>query len=328
MPEALPELVPLALLLFAFAFVWAARKLLAAMFGAVIDAVNAAHIPYLGGYIHDGLVAMEQAVDHAMGSLVSGIDSLMGASWHRFSQLNHWLWTEFKQHTLLGWITAQLVSELTHGFHALRNLTHANTHAHAHDAARIKRLEREYHGIEAKVKTLERDYAKGIGADVLPRIKTLEREAAHIQDAEIPAIRAADADAASAISNLYDWIKGKASIIGVGTFALAVTAVLDSLGLGNLRCPAFLRVLGRPNCGLGKGLESLLGWFVDLFIITDLCEVIPLLETAYEDVAAPAVGLLTEAIDAMPCVAGYHADALTVPRLHLPSNPGFALSLP
>jgi hypothetical protein len=325
---ALAELAPLAAVLFCFAAVWTMRKSLQAIFSIIIDAVNSAHIPYLGGYLSDGLHSMEQALDNALGTIEHGLDSLMGASWHQFAQLNRWLWDEFRRHTLVGWLISQQVSALTHGYHYLRNIATGHTQEQARANARLKTLEREYVGIEHKVKNLENDLANGIGADVLPRIKKLEREASHIENVEIPAAIAAQRQADNAISNLYDWAKGKGSIIGIGTFALAVATALDALGLGNLRCPAFLRNLNRRGCGMWNGVEDVLGWMVDLFIVTDLCEVIPLLETAFEDVAAPAVGLLTEAIDAMPCVAGYQAPALPVPRLHLPPSPGFALSLP
>ena len=80
MPEALVELVPLALLFLAFALVWTARKLLEAVFKTVIDAINAIPIPYLGGYLNDGLTAMEQAISNALGSVEHGIDSLIGSS--------------------------------------------------------------------------------------------------------------------------------------------------------------------------------------------------------------------------------------------------------
>jgi hypothetical protein len=328
MPEALPELVPLAVLLLCFAFVWVARKFIAAMFKPIIDAINAAHIPYVSAAISSALHTVEQSIDSALGSVEHGIDSLIGSSWHALAHLNSWLWREFTSHTLIGALTAEIVSDLTHAYRYLHGRVSDLTHTHGHDTARIKRLEREYRGIEAHVKTLENDYSKGIGHDVLPRIKTLEHEAAHIQNVEIPAIRAADSDAADAISNLYDWIKGKATILGVGTFSLAVATALGALGLGNLTCPSFLRNLNRRGCGMWNGVEDMLGLFVDLFVIADLCEVIPLLETAYEDVAAPAVGLLTSAIDAMPCVSGYQAPPLHLPQLYLPSNPSLALSLP
>lgn len=326
MPEALPELVPLALLFFCFAFVWAARKLLVGIFQPIIDAVHL--VPYLGSALAGVLDAVVQALSNALGSVENGIDTLIGATWHTFAHFNRWLWREFTHHSFIAWLLAQEVSALKHAYSYVHGLVNDITHAHAHDKARIKRLEREYRGIEAQVKTLERDLSHGIGDDVLPRIKTLEREAAHIENVELPAAIAAQRQADSAISDLYEWAKGKAALVGVGTFALAVGVALDTLGLGNLRCPAFLRNLNRRGCNMWSGVEEMLGLFVDLFIVTDLCEVIPLLETAYEEVAAPAVGLLTRAIDAMPCVAGYQPPPLTVPALHLPSQPGLALSLP
>jgi hypothetical protein len=292
MPEALPELVWFSLLFFCFAFVWAARQVLASTFGAVIAVL--AHIPLFGGFSADFLHTIEQDLDNKLGSIEHGIDALMGASWHRFAELNEWMWRELKQHTLIGQLIAWEVKELANAYHHLRNLAHD-----AHDIADVLRhpvreLQHLYHGIEQRVRQIEHDVSKGIGDDVLPRLKTLDREIGRIEHKVIPGLRAAEREADAAISDLYEWAKGKASLLGVGTFALAVATALEALGLGGLRCPQFSNLLRKYGCGLGTLLDGIIGLLGTLLALESVCAFLPLIEDAFGAVVGPMTKLLTQ----------------------------------
>lgn len=307
------------------ALAWLLSKIIIALLSWVAKALNTISLGLIGdGWIGD----VSQAVANALGDAFGWVNAQLGASLHAAARFFEWLWHEIvaANHLIVQLAEGQVT--FSHAVAALRGILH-EVKAGSHVAqSRVKTLEHEYHGIDQRVGRVEHELYQGIGHDLRIGLKQTEEKVAHLQDGVIPSIEQAEQDAASAISNLYDWVKGKASIIGVGTISVAVAAALDTLGLGNLRCPGFLNNLNRRGCGLWNGLEDLLGLFVDLFVIADLCEVIPLLETAYEDVAAPAVHLLTEAIDAMPCAAGHQPPPLTVPRLHLPANSSLALSLP
>ena len=306
MPEALPELVWFALLLFCFAFVWSARKLLQGIFTPIIHAVHL--VPFLGGALAGVLNSVVQAISNELGSIEHGIDKLMGSSWHRTAELTTWLWDEFKRHASLIGTLASYAVGLGSVVAYLRALVHDLTRSHSTQASQVKTLERELHGIDRKLKTLERDVSHGIGHDVLPRLKTLDREVAKINDTTIPAIQQSESDAASAISNLYDWAKGKASLLGVGTFALAVSVALDSLGLGGLRCPSLLSSLKNRGCGLWNGLEDVLGLLFDVTIFASICDVLPWITTGVDDIG---LGL----------VASIHATGLTACAHNYPPPP-------
>lgn len=323
---AVVGLVEIALLLLAFALVFVVRKFLEALFGWVADL--ASYIPGAGGAVEGWIRSAEQAVANALGTAEHGIDAAIGASWHMLARYTEWLWREIRGNAALLLDLALSISPIAKAIAAIRALVHHLHGTSQVQSAKVKTLEREFHGIDAKLERVQRQLRGIDDLGVGKRLGQVEQEIASIETQTIPAIQQADSDAASAISNLYEWAKGKAALLGVGTFSLAVAGALDALGLGGLRCPSFLRSLNNRGCGLFNGLEDILGLFVDLFIITDLCEVIPLLETAYADVAAPAVAALTEAIDSMPCVTGHQPPALIVPRLHLPANPSLALSLP
>jgi len=249
--EAVPELVWIALLLVCLGLVYIARKFLEAMFGTLASFVG--HVPYLGGAIHNALRGMEQAIDNALGSIYHGLDSQLGSALHHLAQLIEWTWRILGRVTVLGFTLSQIVAELVSEAHWTRNHVRDLFTSHTHADHRIRRLTRELHGIERQVKRLENDYSRGIGEDVLPRIKTLEREEANIRDVQLPAAIAAQRDTDSALSNLYEWAKGKAELLGIGTFAAAVGVALGTLGLDWLRCRNVGNA-GRRLCGLGTDL--------------------------------------------------------------------------
>lgn len=326
MPEAIPELVWFALLLFLFAVVYVCRKFIEAMFNPIIAAVG--KIPLLGDALAGALHSVEQSISNALGHVENGIDGLMGASWHRTAQLMSWLWREIKGHVNLLLQIASFIPILATVVAALRALVHHSVHVNTGTAARVKTLERELHGIEHKVKTIERDLSKGIGHDLRKHVKALDKELHYVEDTTIPAIQADVTTADSAISNLYEWAKGKASLLGVGTFAYAVGVALSALGLGAIRCPSLGNMFRSRGCGLWNGLEDLLGLFIDAFLLTNVCELLPLLETAVSDVADPVVVALTD-IGAGLCSGGIGAPpTLQVPALSLPATPGVTLNLP
>lgn len=323
---ALAGLLEIALLLFAFAFVWTIRRLIQALFGWLIDLLEL--IPVLGGYLAKPLYAVEQAVANTLGKAEHAIDAAMGASWHLLARYLRWCWREMRSHAVLLLEIASGFYPIVVAIRAIKSLLH---HTHATTtvtSAQVKTLQKEYRGIEAQLKKVERELRGIDDLGVGKRLGQIDKEIATIEAQTIPAIQQADLDAASAISNLYEWAKGKASLLGIGTFATAVAAAIGVESFRAIRCPSFLSSFGRRGCGLFNGLDDLLGLLVDLYVIENLCEVIPLLEEAYSTVAAPAISLLTAAIDEMPCVNGNQAPRLTVPRLHLPANPGLALSLP
>lgn len=268
MAEALPELVWLALLLFLFALVYVSRKFVHAIFSPIIDVASA--VPGLGGLLSGALNNVAQSIDNALGSVEHDIDHLMGASWHRFAQLNEWLWRELRGHAVL---IAQIAADLF-GFGNvvadLRSLFHHSIAGSKGIDAKIKTLERELHGIEGQVKTLERDMTKGIGHDLRTHIKALERDLSHVEHKTIPAIQSDVATADSAISNLYEWAKGKADLLGVGTFAGAVAGVLSLVGLDWLACRSRNSVNGKSGCALWNDIEQLLGAAIVTGLALDL----------------------------------------------------------
>lgn len=262
--ELAPLLVALVCLLIAavlVVIVTAAIRFVASIVGKV---------PFLGDILVSHLDGLNQALWHALGVAFKGADSALGWMLHSDARLLDWTWKELRSHAAAILAIADPLGAALAVLHGIRALVHSLTHlAHGITKA-VKTLEREYHGIEHRVKTLEHDIAKGIGHDLRLEIKALKRRVHAVDE---PLIRAAQdaADAARAeADNLYDWAKGKASLIGVGTFAYAVGAVLAAVGLDWIACNKRNSVNGKRGCNLWDDIEGLLGLATAALVATEL----------------------------------------------------------
>jgi hypothetical protein len=130
---------------------------------------------------------------------------------------------------------------------ALRGV-HEQTHAAASTAT---------HTV-TRVIRVEKRLQHGIGEDVLPRIKTLEREYTHVIGRDIPALWKGTRTAEREITNLWKWARHRTLVAGTLAFAGAVALALSRLKIGWLRCGNVSRV-GKNICGMdGALLEALL----------------------------------------------------------------------
>lgn len=130
----------------------------------------------------------------------------------------------------------------------------------------------EIHRVEAVTEHEINHIDHVITADVFPRIRTAEHD--------IGALRAKLEKITSSLS--------KDAIV-----ALIGATIWKEL-FGGIRCPSWLNLTRNRGCFAWSGLESLLGLLVDLVILENICDVLPLLETAVSDVAVPMVVGLTD----------------------------------
>lgn len=321
---ALPlvELGALALVLWAVAMALAAALLMQKI-GSVLGG-----LPAIGGAIQSAMNKVAQEITNAAGTLENGIDSLIGASWHALAGFTNTLWHEIEAHSGIiaqyGGMLGKLIDFALHvkalATHAARNLEHG--------LARVGQLARTIEHLAHRVKALEHDWAHGIGDDVLPRIKSLERKITHVTHDVIPAVESAEEALARDVTALGEYIRTNFLSTTTDAITAAVALGLAALGLGGLRCSTLTNMLGKRACGLWSDLEGLLGLFADTILLTNICELLPVLETAVSDVADPLVVTLAD-VGAGLCSGGIGAPpALSVPALSLPANPGFSLNLP
>lgn len=257
-----------------------------------------AGVPWVGGKLSDAAHRMAQAITNACGSLMHGIEALVGAGLHLLARhLDHYF-AEFVKHATIIAHLARLVGHSLYRVSGLKALVHRLSLAVHAVRAQVKTLEREYHGIEHRVKTLEHEVAAGIGADVLPKIRSLDRELHKVEHKVIPAIEADVTAVEGDVTALRKWIADHIPLPGTDAFVGAIAVALGLLGLGGLRCNTLLNSLKSRGCGLWQGLEDLLGLLFDAALFVDLCHLLPELEALFAEFEAPLVDLIASAADA------------------------------
>lgn len=317
----MPIVVPLLGLDLVVVVLWAIATALA--IALVMDKLSTilAGVPWVGGKLSDAVKSMAKAITNAAGTLEHGIDSIIGAAWHQLSRYLDKLFNQFEAHSSVILHLAKIVGHLiyTHsglsaGVKAATRVAHAALHL-AHT------LEREYKGIEHRVKTIEREIGAGIGNDVRAQVKALEREVTGIEKRVIPGLRQGIQAAEGEVTDLERWLGVKAGLSNLDWAKGLVVAALAALGLGGLSCSTLGNLLRNRGCGLWSGLEDLLGLLFDAVIFTDLCGLLPEVETLFADLEAPIVDLVSSAADAA-CAhppAGWaelKAPALSLPQVY------------
>jgi hypothetical protein len=286
---AVPALLELGLLLLTLALAVIATLFVEALFGSLIRALKAIG---LGGIVTDWLKSIEHAITSALAGVERGIDSGIGHSFHAFARLLDWQWREIKAHALALLKIATPVGALVELYRGVRALVHHLSHSNSLRASQVKTIEHELHGIEVKLKHLEHDVAKGIGDDVLPRIKSLDRELHKVTHETIPAIRAAENSDALSIGNLWDWVRSHVAVPGTAVFTGAVAIALSSLGLGWLRCNSNPFNNNRNACGLWGDLARLLEIAAIPLEIATIYELVEVAQKVTEDVTRGVEALL------------------------------------
>jgi hypothetical protein len=322
MPEVLAPLVPLALVLFLIAVAVA----IAYIMGTIGDVMRG--IPVVGGYLADAAKSIGQAISGAAGYLENQVDHLVGVAWHWMARYFDRTLHHIEANAELTWRMAKDVAQLIYDHTGLRAITHDLTRGLHGIEHRVRTLEKEWHGIDTEVKSLERAIAQGIGHDLRIQIKALERDVAKIDHKVIPAIRSEVDAIPRELADVEAWVgKNFVTLTKSGLIA-ATLAALGYLGLSGLNCNALKNILGNRGCGLWNGLEDILGLLVDTALLANVCNLIGPFETIVGDVATPVVIALTD-IGAGICAGSVGAPAaLPVPHLHLPANPAVVLNLP
>jgi hypothetical protein len=117
-------------------------------------------------------------------------------------------------------------------------------------------------------------------------------------------------------------IKKRVGLLEAGVGATAVgIGIANVLGIPNWRCLSKGPIgrVSRALCGMPSGLlNDLLGLLADVWILENVCALLPLLETAASDIGTPLVEALTVAGSGL-CAGSAAPGALRGPSARLPS---------
>lgn len=315
----MPIVVPLVALDVLVVALWCIATALA--IALVMDKLSAilAGVPWVGGKLSDAVKSMAKAVTNAAGTLESGIDSVIGGAWHQLSRYLDKMFNQFEAHSAVILHLAKIVGHLAYTHSGLSSAVKAVSRT-AHAALRLAHtLEREYKGIEHRVKTIERTLGHGIGDDVRAHVKALERTVHGIEKRVIPGLRHGIDVAEGEVTDLERWLGVKAGLSNLEWATALVATALAALGLGGLRCSTLGNLFGKRGCSLWSGLDDLLGLLFDAVIFTNLCDVLPAVETLFAPLEAPFVELIATAADAVCAQPSAGWVELSAPPLSLPA---------
>ena len=281
----------------------------------------------IGGTIADGVDAVAQGITWVLGKAIGGVEAAIGASWHLLASLwgHAWSW-------IVGQATgfahlAELVARLVYAHSGLKTLVHQLERAWHGIEHGVKTLERKFHGIEHRVADLSRAVYHGIGHDLRIGLKRVEKKVDGIIDGTVPALQRGIDGVGGELTQLEQFIKTLPGTSYLDWAAGIVTAALGVLGLEWLTCKGVGR-LGRGVCNMpGRLLEDLLELLAGAVLFESICEILPFITTAVDDVGLA----LVEAVH----VAGLGACSSKYPppppmppiRLSLPTSTSSSLSL-
>lgn len=207
-------------------------------------------IPGIGGWIKGELHTIEQRIVHVMSEAATAVDARIGDAWHRLARIVDWVGREIKSHAnLLAMLAALIVGTPTNLLvrtvaGELRRLIHAAS-------AAVPSL---WH----RLASLEHRLTHALGADVLPRLRAIDRALDHVIARDIPGLRTRERTLARDLTALRKWVRAHTVEAGSLAFAGAVAVALGRLGIGWARCNNVGR-LGKAACGMNPNLlESLL----------------------------------------------------------------------
>ena len=248
MPEVL---VPVDLLVMwgvALAFCLLAVYITKALFGTANSLVG--WIPLFGKVATHSLTSIEQKIVSFLSQAVAKCDAEFGASLHECARLVDWVGREIRSHAnllatlgsyMLGFAPIAHVIQLLRPFYSrLHALEKATTHAISH------------------VLDLEHRTARGIGEDVLPRIRGLDREVGRVVAKDLRGIRAKEAELEHGAISTWKWIRSHPLAAASSAFTLAVAAALARLGVDWIRCDNAKSFFKRRGCNAWNELEALL----------------------------------------------------------------------
>lgn len=257
-----PLLIPLGEILIwavAFALCLLCVYLAKALFGTAESAVG--WIPWFGRVATRSLTSIEHKIVSFMASAAASADAKMGAALHELARVIDWLGEEIRRHANL----IELLAGLLAGTAGISLVAQAIANLLRHSKAAQATADRALHTAIA----LPRTVGRGIRADVLPRVKSLEREIGGVIAHDLPGIRAGERTIWRGIDDLRKWVRTHALTAGTLAFTAAVAWALARLGAGWTRCNNWNKI-GKHVCGLPTNLiEDILGLSLALLAVVD-----------------------------------------------------------
>lgn len=257
---ALIDLIPLIMFAVALALCVLSLYIAKAFFGTVGGI--AGKIPVIGGWIDGKVEDVAHKITSVLGHAATVLEARVGASWHSFARLWDWIGKELARHAAL---IERIANDLVTG--NIIDLIQLQIEG-------AKKLERALHrtivGIGHDLGIRVKGVERGIGADVLPRIRSLDRRLSREITREKARARTAEHALDREVTALGKWVRSHPWTIVTDAFVGAVAIALTKLGLDWIKCDSAKKLAKKRGCGMWDDLDSLLGLAVTAIAIADL----------------------------------------------------------
>ena len=291
-----PELGALGLALFCLALALAATIIVEALKNYM------GGVPIIGKVIGSILNPVIHALSWAAGQLETGVDAILGATFHTLAKVLEWTFDYYKSQASLLLQLAHLVGNhipVLSGIQAEQRVLQKEYKGIEHG---IKTLNREYHGIEGQIGLLQGQIYGLNEKGLRKHLRVLDREIAgidtKIKDVVLPGINTAEGE----VTQLGNFIKAIPGTRYLDWVAGLVAAAVGIEIVNLLKCTFLRNLWNKRGCGLWNGLEGLLALFIDTLILVDLCAILPEAVKFFGVVEGALTGLISQAANAV-CAA-------------------------
>jgi len=264
-------------------------------------------IPLIGGTIDSTIDGWLQQLTNRLGAAITSSEAHIGLAWHNLARQVDHLGRELYGLATLSLIIAKIMT----GQATWKDYQSLLRRLKSEIAAGVRSGE---HALQ-RIGVGEKAVTRTVGANLAPRIRTIEHELDHVFTPELRVLRERVKSLEDGSIEAFRWIRTHPLSVGATAFAGAVAIALQRLGGSWIRCSNWNRI-GRSVCGLPLSLiEGLLGDLIDVLIIADICELTKLMiRVAESSIVQDALGgivtgmdelLLCQGVDRPPALDGY-----------------------
>lgn len=226
-------------------------------------------IPFVGGWAKHRVEDIAHKIASTMAGAMGFADQRVAAAIHDAARLSDWIGREIASHSDQLVALAQLLTGQLPASYLLKEI-HRLTHLGDQGAQALRGIG---HDVLPRIRTVER----GIGADVMPRLHSLDREIGRVIAHDVPLLRDQVRGLEDGAINTFRWIRSHPLSAATAAFVGAVAYALARLGMGWPRCENWKKI-GKHVCGLPLGLiEDLLAVAIDVLLIADVCKMTKLM---------------------------------------------------
>ena len=261
--------------------------------GGILDSLAPyiAKIPFVGGSIANVVTGMANAIRRAANAILSPISDAVGGTFHQAARLVDWTYGEFSRHSKLILEAATGMLLINAALHEIRKLVHQAVSVADGFLPRVKTLEKEWHGIEHRVRVIEREIGAGIGHDIRIHVKALEKWEKAAKAQLKANEKAITQTLPGEISDLESFLGIKPLTKYLDWAAGIVTAAIGLDVFNLLRCPGLTNLAKKYRCGLWNALGNLLPLGILLTVAFDFEDFVKAAETVADGIGTAVAGI-------------------------------------